>query len=491
MQKLLILEEQLYNAKSHHFSYYKSILSAAKNAGLDPVLYVNKGAEESVYRQLGATPAMLTMAGLAASGTEHVHNRFLRFFMLVKNLIGNLFICRGALTSLQKTDAVLCLSTWAPHVLLFLLFKILLGNKMPKTGLLFVWYPKLGAKPSKSFLLVRSLVRLLARIHRETFIFAETKYAKQAWHEFLGLPVTYVVHPVDVAESPRTDFGGRRTDPAGIKIQDSTGQDNGGRVAPEIERTTKDTKLHEGGKAGPCLEKPSGDAFSNPFTSELARNSENTSLTRSASSPASLPATSYPPHATSASPIVFGFYGFARHEQGVDVLVKAIEVLNERSGLNAEFRIVWPKPFQMPDGSWLEPKMFTHLGSHVRFIEHALSPEQYFKALVETDWLILPYRIGSYMGRCSRISIEASALGIPVIYTQGTDLERVLYENGSGIPILEENPADLVNAIQKAIIENLEWKSKAIEKQIAAQHYFSGQSFIEDIIFFTALKKIP
>ena len=147
MQKLLILEEQLYNAKSHHFSYYKSILSAAKNAGLDPVLYVNKGAEESVYRQLGATPAMLTMAGLAASGTEHVHNRFLRFFMLVKNLIGNLFICRGALTSLQKTDAVLCLSTWAPHVLLFLLFKILLGNKMPKTGLLFVWYPKLGAKP--------------------------------------------------------------------------------------------------------------------------------------------------------------------------------------------------------------------------------------------------------------------------------------------------------------------------------------------------------
>ena len=100
MQKLLILEEQLYNAKSHHFSYYKSILSAAKNAGLDPVLYVNKGAEESVYRQLGATPAMLTMAGLAASGTEHVHNRFLRFFMLVKNLIGNLFICRGALTSL-------------------------------------------------------------------------------------------------------------------------------------------------------------------------------------------------------------------------------------------------------------------------------------------------------------------------------------------------------------------------------------------------------
>jgi hypothetical protein len=46
--------------------------------------------------------------------------------------------------------------------------------------------------------------------------------------------------------------------------------------------TTKITKLHERGEAGPCLDKPSGAAFSNPFTSELARDSENTSLTRSA-----------------------------------------------------------------------------------------------------------------------------------------------------------------------------------------------------------------
>ena len=56
-------------------------------------------------------------------------------------------------------------------------------------------------------------------------------------------------------------------------------------------------------EAGPCLDKPSGAAFSNPFTSELARDSENTSLTRSASGPAdSLPATSHPLPATSSPP---------------------------------------------------------------------------------------------------------------------------------------------------------------------------------------------
>ena len=67
----------------------------------------------------------------------------------------------------------------------------------------------------------------------------------------------------------------------------------------EEDLTTKDTNRHETGKiidgkiigitegeAGPCLVKPSGAAFSNPSPSELARDSENSSLTRSASGPA-------------------------------------------------------------------------------------------------------------------------------------------------------------------------------------------------------------
>jgi len=52
-------------------------------------------------------------------------------------------------------------------------------------------------------------------------------------------------------------------------------------------RTTKDTNLHEGGEAGQRLASQAGAALSNPSTSELARDSENTSPTRSASGPAS------------------------------------------------------------------------------------------------------------------------------------------------------------------------------------------------------------
>jgi len=54
-------------------------------------------------------------------------------------------------------------------------------------------------------------------------------------------------------------------------------------LGEEEDLTTDNTDGHGWGGAGPCLDKPSGAAFSNPFTSELARDAENSSLTRSAS----------------------------------------------------------------------------------------------------------------------------------------------------------------------------------------------------------------
>jgi len=72
----------------------------------------------------------------------------------------------------------------------------------------------------------------------------------------------------------------------------------------EADLTTEDTESTEG-PAGPCLDKPSGAAFSNPSKSELARDSGNTSPTRSASGPAPL-ATSCPPPVT--APEVPGFF---------------------------------------------------------------------------------------------------------------------------------------------------------------------------------------
>lgn len=89
--------------------------------------------------------------------------------------------------------------------------------------------------------------------------------------------------------------------------------------------TTNHTNLHEEGEAGPCLEKPSGASFSNPSTSELARDSETTLLIRSADATASSPATSYSPPATPASPeVVFLAFGFIRDNKNLDLVIRAL-----------------------------------------------------------------------------------------------------------------------------------------------------------------------
>ena len=70
------------------------------------------------------------------------------------------------------------------------------------------------------------------------------------------------------------------------------------KVGPKGERVgTNESNKHEKVKAGARLAGQAGAAFSNPSASKLARACENTSLTRSASIPAS-PATRYPLPAT-------------------------------------------------------------------------------------------------------------------------------------------------------------------------------------------------
>lgn len=94
---------------------------------------------------------------------------------------------------------------------------------------------------------------------------------------------------------------GRTTAEVVGNVKKAVARLRGDRTTGLHERTTKDTKGHEKAEeflttentegteeeAGSGLDKPSGAAFSNPSRSELARDSENTSLTHSASSPAS------------------------------------------------------------------------------------------------------------------------------------------------------------------------------------------------------------
>ncbi len=106
----------------------------------------------------------------------------------------------------------------------------------------------------------------------------------------------YVLFPLALAAVwPMVDGGwrflkGDRRSAQLSSVCTSRAKEIGDREKEEI-LTTEDTERTEEG-AGSRLASQAGAAFSNPFTSELARDCENTSLTRSASDPA-LPATGH------------------------------------------------------------------------------------------------------------------------------------------------------------------------------------------------------
>ena len=102
-----------------------------------------------------------------------------------------------------------------------------------------------------------------------------------------------------------TRHRGRCADPGGWAVaretaagspQGETPRDGANQHCRKAARRVRRVETSESNKdkeAGTRLAGQAGAAFSNPFTSELARDCENTSRSRSASGPASLPATSH------------------------------------------------------------------------------------------------------------------------------------------------------------------------------------------------------
>jgi hypothetical protein len=106
------------------------------------------------------------------------------------------------------------------------------------------------------------------------------------------------------AEPPMADGGGRRTE-GRVALEDRRSE-IGDREPENYEPRMARMGTDEERKAGLRPGSRAGAAFSNPSTSELARDSENTSPIRYADGPASIPATSYSLPATAPEALVGG-----------------------------------------------------------------------------------------------------------------------------------------------------------------------------------------
>lgn len=174
--------------------------------------------------------------------------------------------------------------------------------------------------------------------------------------------------------------------------------------------------------------------------------------------------------------------GFGRHEKGTDLLQEAIcRLLEEPAMENVRFILQWPEPFDMPDGTRLEPNETLRRSPRVDLVNENLGPGEYEELIDNSSLVILPYRRNSYHNRLSRVAIEAAGRGKPLIYTTGTWTGEVAEIAGTGMPIHEETGEACAEAIRKAVTAYAEIAARAADGAPAVARFHTGDTFREHL----------
>ena len=177
---------------------------------------------------------------------------------------------------------------------------------------------------------------------------------------------------------------------------------------------SNDTESTEGAQCvarGTC----DGAAFSNPSTSELARDSETTPLIRSADTTASSPATSYSPHATpSSSDVVFLAFGFIRDNKNLDLVIRALA-----SCPQAHLVVMGKAQSQKdkPVGFYLKLAKELGVETRVKFYDAFVPDEKLGSYFAAADVVVLTYD-GTFHSQSGVLNVAARARR-PVLASSG------------------------------------------------------------------------
>lgn len=178
--------------------------------------------------------------------------------------------------------------------------------------------------------------------------------------------------------------------------------------------------------------------------------------------------------------VVISYLGPARLEKGIEVLQKAIlHLLKAEPTLNVKFIVQWNRDIFNMDGSKFERHPELEKSDKVRFLTSDLSSKEYNMYLDSSDCVILPYLRKSYYTRLSGIAVEATILGIPVIYTKDTWLEDAVTEYGAGIGFDDENHIDLAEKICLMASSINSYRVEAIKRSEIAKGYHSQSNFLK------------
>jgi glycosyltransferase involved in cell wall biosynthesis len=208
--------------------------------------------------------------------------------------------------------------------------------------------------------------------------------------------------------------------------------------------TTEDTEFTET-VVGPCLDKPSGAVFSNPFTSELARVSENTSPTRSASDPASSLATSYSRPVTAPQALKGLVVGRLQNWKGAEVLCRALRLVPEIGiewvGGDTDWGSSGRKASEYLAANY--PDVF---GKQLRWIGR-LDRSEVAKKMHAAGFLVVP----SLWDVFNLTVAEGMEAGLPVVCSRAAGAEMVIEHGKSGLLFDPAKPEELAACLNRIV----------------------------------------
>lgn len=187
--------------------------------------------------------------------------------------------------------------------------------------------------------------------------------------------------------------------------------------------------------------------------------------------------------------------GNARDEKGIIEILEAIKILHERDELH-RYQFYLQVNDTTSEINELVDKIKELRSNNVFFIMDALSSDQYYELLHNSDVVLIPYWRSVYQSRTSGIFTEALAAGKPVIVTEDTWMSDQLMEFGSGVICNDRDAGDLVRAIYeladnidviftRSLLSAGEWRKKhnpdELFKALTGEAVNSAQKIIENV----------
>lgn len=172
-----------------------------------------------------------------------------------------------------------------------------------------------------------------------------------------------------------------------------------------------------------------------------------------------------------------GYFGESREEKGFGLMMEAAEALGGESGMEFVVQRYVRNGYETGGAGWA-----ARGSERVRILEGVLDREEYYREFLACDAVVLPYRLDRYAARNSGILTDALAVGIPVLTTRGSWMEKQVDRFGAGHSAEFACGKELAGVLRGMVSDLNALRRKAEQRAEAWKRVHSADAFLRGLL---------